>query len=161
MTPPPPTLSPGDPLPDADHVLRYVRQKFVDNGQIAGDAFLTRPPEKDDGPSVNWMEFFSGDTASQIVEIQKVKRMKYEKRGRVAKLNIGHTKQYLKQNAEIVADCIYDPISSVEGDAKTSRPADPSHAYLKGVPFIETPEGEAVRDLLVHCIVESFPVVPD
>jgi hypothetical protein len=150
-------LSPGDPLPDADHVLRYVRKKFVDNDQIAGDAFLTRPPEKDDGPSVNWMEFFSGETTSQIAEIRKIKRMKYEKRGRVAKLNVGYTKKYLQQSAELAIDCLYDPLSALDD----GTPADPSHTYLKGVPLLDSPEGEAVRDLLAHCIVESFPVVPD
>jgi hypothetical protein len=151
-----PKLISGDRLPDADHVLRYIRRKFVDNDQITGDAFLSRPGENDTGPSVNWMEFFSGDTASQIAEIRKVKRMKYEKRGRVAKLAVGRTKQYLQEAASLVIDYIYDPIC-----ADKDGPDDPSHAYMKGVPVLDTPEGEAVRDLLVHCIVESFPVIPD
>ena len=71
----------GDSLPDGDHILRYIGRKFVDpkDDQIAGNAFLSRPLEKD-GPSVNWMEFFSGDTPSQIAEIRKVKRIRYEKR---------------------------------------------------------------------------------
>jgi hypothetical protein len=157
----PPKLLAGDQLPDADHVLRYVRKNFVDQDAIVGDAFLTRPPEKDDGPSVNWMEFFSGDTANQINEIRKIKRMTYEKRGRVAQLHVGRTKQYLKENAELIIDCIYDPLPAVEGDAGTHKPPDPSHAYMRGVPFVDTPQGEAVRDLLVHCIVESYPVDPD
>jgi hypothetical protein len=155
-------LASGDKLPDADHVLRYIRKKFVDlKDQIAGDAFLSRPPEKDDGPSVNWMEFFSGDTASQIAEIRKVKRMTYEKRGRVAKLQVGRTKRYLQESAALAIDCIYDPLPAIDGDAKTCKPPDPSHAYMKGVPFVDTPQGAAIRDLLVHCIDESFPVVPD
>jgi hypothetical protein len=155
-------LSPGDKLPDADHVLRYIGRKFVDpkDDQIAGNAFLSRPHEKD-GPSVNWMEYFPGDTASQIAEIQKVKRIKYEKRGRVAKLHVGRTKQYLQESATLAIDCIYDPLLAVEGDAKTCKPPDPSHAYMKGVPIMDTPEGEAVGDLLMHCIVESFPVDPN
>jgi hypothetical protein len=157
----PPKLLPGDTLPDTDHVLRYVRKKFVDQEGIAGDAFLARPPEKDDGPSVNWMEFFSGDTQNQIKEIRKVKRMTYEKRGRVAKLHVGRTKKYLQENAALLVDCIYDPTPAIEGDAKTAKPADPSHAYMKGVPFLETPQGEAVRDLIVHCIEESYAVDPD
>jgi hypothetical protein len=157
-----PKLASGDKLPDADHVLRYIRKKFVDlKDQIAGDAFLSRPPEKDDGPSVNWVEFFSGGIASQIAEIRKVKRMTYEKRGRVARLHVGRTKQYLQESAALAIDCIYDPLPAIDGDAKTCKPPDPSHAYMKGVPLVDTPEGEAVRDLLVHCIVESFPVDPD
>jgi hypothetical protein len=81
------------------------------------------------------MEYFSGDTASQIAEIQKVKRIKYEKRGRVAKLHVGRTKQHLQESATLAIDCIYDPLLAVEGDAKTCKPPDPSHAYMKGVPI--------------------------
>src|ERR1700730_6435235 len=145
-----PRLISGDKLPDTDHVLRYVRRKFVDNDQIDGNAFLSRSEEekKKDGPSVNWMEFFAGDTASQIAKIRKVKRMKYEKRGRVAKLPVGRTKQYLQEAASLAIDCIYDPTPADKDGAD-----EPSHAYMKGVPVLDTPEGEGVRDFLVHCIV--------
>jgi hypothetical protein len=105
--------------------------------------------------------FFSGDTANQIAEIKKVKRIKYEKRGRVAKLHVGRTKQYLQESAALAIDCIYDPLLAIEGDAKTCKPPDPSHAYMKGVPIMDMPESEAVGDLLVGCIIESFPVDPD
>jgi hypothetical protein len=161
-SPPSRKVMPGDSLPDTDHVLRYIGRKFVDpkDIEIDGNAFLSRPLEKD-GPSVNWMEFFSGDTANQIAEIKKVKRIKYEKRGRVAKLHVGRTKQYLQESAALAIDCIYDPLIAIEGDAKTCKPPDPSHAYMKGVPIMDTPESEAVGDLLVGCIIESFPVDPD
>ena len=35
---------PGDKLPDADHVLRYIGRKFVDpkDNEIDGNAFLSR-----------------------------------------------------------------------------------------------------------------------
>jgi hypothetical protein len=151
--------APGDNLPDPDHALRYIRRKFVDlDDQINGSAFLGRPAEKHNGPSVNWMEAFPGELPTQIAEIRKVKRMKYEKRGRVAKLCVGQTREYLQENAALGIDFIYDPLPP---DAETCKPADPSHAYMKGVPIEDSPEGERVRDLFVHCIVESFPVDPD
>ena len=63
------TLRPGGSLPEFDHVLRYIRRKFDRNAnQIAGSAFLSRPAERDDGPSVNWMEFFDGDTGDRITK---------------------------------------------------------------------------------------------
>jgi hypothetical protein len=155
----------GCPVPVGDHVLRYVRKRYVDlDGQIEAEAFLSRSEEemKKNGPSVNWMEFYSGDTTHQIAEIRKVRRMKYEKRGRVAKLHVGHTKQYLRENGELLIDCIYDPLPKIEsGDAKDRKPCDQSHAYIKGVPVKDTPEAAAVRDLFVHCVIESFPVIPD
>ena len=153
------TLKPGDALPEADHVLRYIRKKFVDNAQIDGNGFLSRPSEKDEGPSVNWMEYYSGNTANQIAEIRKVKRMKYERNGRIAKLHIGTTKRYLLDTVWPLIDCIYDPLPSEDNNGR--KPADPSHACMKGIPVIDTPEGDAIRDLLVHCIVEHYPVVPD
>jgi hypothetical protein len=107
------------------------------------------------------MEFFSGNTACQIAEIRKVKRMTYERRGRMARVHVGRTKQYLQENAALVVDCIYDPLAAIEGDANTRKPPDPSPSYMKGVPLVDTPTGEAARDLLAHCIIESFPVIPD
>ncbi len=150
--------APGDNLPDEDHALRYIRRRFVDLvDQINGSAFLGRPAEKDNGPSVNWMEFFPGDTPTRIAEIRKVKRMTYERRGRVARLCVGQTREYLRENAALGIDFIYDPLPP---DAKSGSPADPSHAYMKGVPVVDSPEGELIQDLFVHCIVESFPVDP-
>ena len=92
----PAQLDPGDSFLVADHVFRYVQRKFVDphDSRIDGNAFLSRPAENG-GPSFNWMEFFEGDTAARIEHIRRLRRLKYEKRGRVARLNIGQTKSYV------------------------------------------------------------------
>jgi hypothetical protein len=155
-------LKPGDSLPDGDHVLRYVAKNFVDNEQIDGHAFLSRPAEKDDGPSINWMEYFDGDIAAQIEEIRRVKRITYEKRGRVARLNVGNTKAYLREQAQHLVDFIYDPLP----EDMEKWPADPSHAYLSNVPVRpkhdeDMPEREAIGDMIADCIIESWAVTPD
>ena len=151
--------NPGDSLSDVGHVLRYVRKKFVDpnNNQIDGNAFLSRPAEVG-GPSFNWIEFFAGDITARIEEIRQLRRLKYEKRGRVAWLNVGQTNSYVRNQTQRLIDFISDPLHE---DAARSWPADPSHAYLSNIPVIDTPEGEANGDLIAHCIVESWPVVPD
>jgi hypothetical protein len=118
------TLRPGGSLPESDHVLRYIRKKFIDRGtnQIAGNAFLSRPA--DDGkPSVNWMEFFDGDTNARIQEIWRLRRMRYEKHALVALLNVGQTKGYVHDLAQRAIDFIYDPLPE---DAEKGKPGDPS-----------------------------------
>lgn len=155
----PAQLDPGDSLPETDHVLRYIRRRFVDpnDNQIDGNAFLSRPAE-DGGPSFNWMEFFVGDTTRQIEQIRRLRRIKYEKRGRVTRLNVGQTTSYVRNQIQRVIDFISDPLRE---DTSRNWPADPSHAYLSNIPVIDTPEGEAIGDLIAHCVVESWPVVAD
>jgi hypothetical protein len=155
----PARLSPRDSLPEADHLLRYVRRKFVDgdDNQIDGNAFLSRPSEEG-GPSFNWMEFFERDAPTRIEEIRRLRRLKYEKRGRVGRLNVGQTRAYVRERMQRAIDFIYDPLPD---DAARNWPADPSHAYLSNIPVIDSPEGEAVGDLIAHCILESWPVAHD
>ena len=156
-------LNPGDSLPEPDHVLRYIGKRFVDNGQIDGNAFLSRPAEKDDGPSVNWMEFFGGDTVAKIEAIRRVKRMTYAKGACLARLNVGATKAYLLGQTQHAIDFIYDPLTE---NAEKNWPADPSHVYVFNVPIRiepgeDSPEREAIGDLIADCIIESWAVVPD
>lgn len=157
-----PTLNPGGSLPESDHALRYIGKKFVDPGanQIAGSAFLSRPAERDDGPSVNWMEFFDGDTNARIEQIRRLRRLKYEKRALVALLNVGQTRVYVRDLAQREIDFIYDPLPE---DVERNKLADPSHAYLSNIPVgsLDSPEAEAIGDLIVHCVVNSWPVKPD
>jgi hypothetical protein len=155
-------LGTGDHLPSEDHILRYVRKKFVDinSGKITGNAFVPRVEEAEDGPSVNWMEYFDGDTNFQIEEIRKLRRIKYEKRGRVVSLNIGKVHEYIKESAQLLITSIYDPLPQANING-TIKPADPSHAFLKGIPLEDSPEAEAIGDLLVHCILENRSVEPD
>jgi hypothetical protein len=156
------TLRPGGSLPESDHALRYIRRKFVDRNanQIAGSAFLSRPAERHDGPSVNWMEFFDGDIGDRIREIWRLRRMRYEKHARVALLNVGQTKEYLNDLAQREIEFIYDPLSE---DAEQEKPADPSHAYMSNIPVddLDSPEAESIGDLVTHCVIHSWPVSPD
>lgn len=150
----PPT--PGTPIPDDDHVLRYIRRKHVDNGVVNGSGFLTRPQEE--MPSVNWIECFTPPLENQIAEISAPRRLKYEKRGLLVRLNVGHTRQYVAAHAmnPIQISFLHAPLQAEEGKVE-----DPSHALIHGMPTLETAEGEAIKDLFTHCILERFPVVPD
>ena len=89
----------GDHVPGADHLLRYIDKKYVDPeaNQIDGSGFLARKDEE--APSANWMECFPAPTENQIAEIRGVKRIKYEKRGRLARINVERTIQHVSANA--------------------------------------------------------------
>ena len=130
-----PALIAGTPLPDHDHVLRYIGKRHVDNGVVNGSGFFIRPTE--DLPSVNWMECFPPPIDNQVAEIKARRRLRYEKNALLVRLNVGATKQYLSLSSTttVEVDFILDPLPAENG-----RPEDPSHAVIKGVPVVDTPE---------------------
>jgi hypothetical protein len=155
---------PGTPVPEEDHVLRYIRKKHVDNGIVSGAGFMRRPSE-DTPPSVNWMECFTSSLEKQVAEISARRRIKYEMRGKLVRINVGHTRRYVAENAKrhttkppslIVLAFLHDPLR-----AEKEWPADPSHAVINGIPVEKTPDAELIQDLFVDCILDQFDVVPD
>lgn len=150
-------LAPGSPIPDNDHVLRYIGKKHVDNGVVNGSGFLSRPRD-DFAPSVNWMECFEPPPENQAAEISARKRLNYEKRAVLVRLNVGQTCRYVTSNAKIKVSLtvVYAPLAAEDG-----KPDDPSHALMRGVPLLNTPDGEEVQDLFTHCIINTYPVAAD
>ena len=61
-----------------------------------GEAFLTRPGEE--APSVNWLEWFDPPIENQVASVRSVARLAYAKTGHLARLNVGQTIQYVKDN---------------------------------------------------------------
>jgi hypothetical protein len=147
----------GDHVPGADHLLRYVDKKYVDQGtnQIDGSGFLARKGEG--SPSANWVECFDPPTQNQINEIRAVKRITYEKKGRLARINVRQTIQHVTENAKILV-----PLAFVHDELqRTERhPPDPSHVLMHGIPELNTSEAEFVRDLLRECVLELFIPTP-
>lgn len=71
-------------VPDADHVLRYARARYVDRRAdgievVIGDAFVSRPME-DNSPSVNWLEILSADAETAIAGVRAVTRLSYRRK---------------------------------------------------------------------------------
>jgi hypothetical protein len=145
---------PGSPIGDVDHVLRYVRPKHVDAGVVNGAGFLRRPEE--DASSVNWMEHFPGPPLNQVAEIKARKRISYAKTGVLARVNVGETKAYVQANDPLrtLLTFEHDPLDP--DDAKNA-PADWSHALIRGIPIVDTPEAELVKDLMADCVLETYP----
>ena len=148
----------GDPIPEEDHILRYVGGRHIDRDTedrpvILGGGFIARPR---DGrrPSCNWLECLRGNLEEQVQQIRDAARMVYGASGRLARLNVGHVIREVAfrtmENREI--SIIHDPLDP-EGDWI----ADPSHALMTNVPGEDDPEGELVGDLIADCVLESFP----
>jgi hypothetical protein len=156
---PPPTK--GDRLPPEHHVLRYIRKKDVDKetNVINGSGFLGRPGE--DAPSHNWIECFDPPLTNQMAEIRVRKRLRYEKRGKLVRLNVSGTERHILEALGAVSatavQFVHHPL-----EAEDSFRADPSHSLANGVPPVDAgPEAEMIGDLFLDCILETFDVVAD
>lgn len=140
----------GVPVPDPDHVLRYVKPTHIDGDQINGDAFLRKPGE--DAPSTNWLEWFDPPPENQVSEcrIAAGLRLKFSKTGKLAKLRVEHTKAYVTQEDpnHLVLAFEHDPL-----DEEDEKPADPSHAIIRGVPEIGSAEASLIGDLLAESVI--------
>ena len=146
----------GSPLPEADRILRYIRPRHVEDGIVNGEGFLTRPGE--DAPSGNWLEWFDPPIANQVAGVRSVARLTYAKKGKLARLNVGQTTRYVRENDPngLVLSFVHDPL-----DAKETQAADPSHSLIHGVPVQDTPEAALVKDLIAECILPPlFAAVP-
>jgi len=151
-----PSPTKGDRLPADHHVLRYIRKKDVDRDKnaINGSGFLARPGE--DAPSSNWIECFPAPLTNQIAEIRSRKRIQYEKRGKLVRLNVSRIEQHIRDNTVSEVQFVHDQLEELG-----KYPADPSHALAKGVPQIGAgPDAELIGDLFLDCILDTFEVIP-
>jgi hypothetical protein len=130
----------GDDLPLNDHVIRYIKPRYVNAGVMDANGFLCRPGEK--ASSVNWLE------CENIELIRKNSPLKYHKMGILAEVNVGFTKNYMKEQADLSLSFIYDPSSHNH-----------SHSLIHGLPVISAHESELLSDLLNYCIVKLHPAV--
>lgn len=146
----------GMPISDDNHVLRYIAPRHVEDGIVNGAGFLRRPNEE--GSSVNWLEYFDPPVESQVSEVRSVARLRYAKTGYLVRLNIGVTRDYVRQNSPQGLDLhfVHDPLSA-EGDF----PSDPSHALIHGIPAADSADAELIKDLIADCIIQPlYPTVP-
>jgi hypothetical protein len=144
----------GDPVPDGDHVVRYVGGTHIDGGIIHGGAFLAHRTER--SPSVNWLECFSGILDEQVEEVRRRTRLHYGATAQLARLQVGVVRAYVAKNGPNghSIDIVQDPLAA---DAAMALLADPSQAVMEGVPSADHPEGEMIGDLIAHCIKDVFP----
>ncbi len=146
----------GNDLPDDNHVVRYVKPTSVrTDGKVDGSAFCLRAHRPDDtGLSVHWLECFRNSTKNeQLAEVRRLARLKMRERGRLAELNVGVTKQYVRSELEGLR-FIHTPLVA-EGDYE----ADPSHGEIVGLPPGNSPHAELIGDMIAQSTSAIYPAV--
>jgi hypothetical protein len=144
----------GDPVPDADHILRYVGgQHIEDDGTILGGAFIAKPKDNN-CPSYNWLEFLEGSLEEQVQQVRNAARLTYGARALLVRINVGTVRTHIAEGADGHAvSVIHDPRCE---DEKYPDP-DPSHALMTNVPDENDPNGELIGDLIRQCKLDEFP----
>ena len=138
----------GDDLPNENHVVRYVKpSQFDEDEGVNGSAFQLRQNES--GLSVHWLESFE-DLAKplQLDEIRRLSRLEIRKGGRFAELNVGRTKQHIKEELSDIR-FVHKPLN-----AKGNYEPDPSHSEILGLP--DFPDEELIGDLIANECIEAI-----
>ncbi len=139
----------GDDLSDDNHVVRYVKPTSIrTDGKVDGSEFCLREHRPDDtGVSVNWLECFGGlSNAQQLDEVRRLSRLDMKKNGRLAELNVGVAKHYVRNELKSLR-FIHTPLPA-EGDYE----ADPSHSEIVGLPPGSSSQAALIGDMIAECI---------
>ncbi|MCL2713215.1 MAG: hypothetical protein FWD68_01100 [Alphaproteobacteria bacterium] len=141
----------GSAIPDDHHVIRYVGGRHVDGDVINGEAFLTKPQE--DAPSVNWVEYFDPPIDNQVQGVRSAARLQYGKTGKLVRLNVGATRDYVRENSPdgLQLSFVSDPLPAHEKFGP-----DPSHALIRGVPVTDSADAALIKDLIANCVLQPF-----
>jgi hypothetical protein len=139
-------------IPDTNTVARYVRPTLIDGDIITGSAFCLRTGET--GLSINWIERLTGNMREKLSEIRRRARIAYSKNGRIATLNVGRTRNFVlnESSPQCTIAFVADPL-----EPTSEYPIDDSHALIVGIPDGDSPEAEAIGDLIASCVENLFP----
>lgn len=143
----------GDPVPDADHVVRYVKPRSFEDGVIDAGGFELGEGHK--GISVNWLECFDGDKQAQLAEVRRLKRLTWRRNGCLAELNVGQTRWYLSKEIPDIL-ILEDPL---DPDPQEGYEADPSHSLICGVPHDPPERRQAIQDMIAECVINTYPAL--
>ena len=137
-------------LPDADHVVRYVRPMLVSNDRVDGSAFRLRRDET--GLSTHWLECFRGLPKSpQLEEVRRLIRVAVKPNGCLAELNVGNVRRHLSGKLATLS-FIQSPLGALH-----PFPADPSHAEIVGLPPGDSAEAALIGDMIAECVQSMHP----
>lgn len=147
----------GDPLPNEDHIVRYVKPSSIDEGEVDGSEFRLRPNRPDDtGVSVNWLDYYRDlDKPAQLTEIRRVSRLSRRKNGRYAELNVGAVCEQLANELETLG-IVQSPVEA-EGELE----ADPSHSEIVGLPPGNSDQAAMIGDLIAECVIALHPALEE
>jgi len=84
-------MKPGDSLPDPDSLPVRPKQVLRSRRQHDRRQRFLSPLPNTAATSFNWLECFEGEPEARSTD-PAIRRIKYEKHGRLARLNVGRTK---------------------------------------------------------------------
>ncbi len=142
------------PVPDSDRIVRYVKPSLIEEDKIANAFLLRSGPPGEKGLSVNWLEAFGPDMDHQLREVRRLSRLKLNRNGRFAELNVGTVLHKVSEELDSI-QIVQDPL-----DADQAFEADPSHAQITGLPPGDTHHAELVADVIAaECVIALHPAV--
>ncbi|MYA88474.1 MAG: hypothetical protein F4X97_08500 [Boseongicola sp. SB0662_bin_57] len=149
-------MSAGE-VPEAHHVVRYVKPSLIDEEAVDGSAFVLR--ESESGLSVNWLEFFEdNDCPDPVAAIRDLARISLASTGHFAKLSVGQTKEHVPVAAADVGIPLELAVVQAPLPREADFEADPSHAEILGLPDRDEDAAMVVGDLIAECIL--LPLIP-
>jgi hypothetical protein len=123
----------GDPIPDADHVLRHCTRTVLDCPDgvtpigVTKDAFADDDP---DGVSVTWVEYFANFADPERAAMQAIRATRtVRSKHRFGKFNVGRIRA-AGIDAGVMLDVEHEPIPGNDGHALISGLVPNEHAGL-------------------------------
>lgn len=149
------------PIPETDHVVRYVGWSLLLNGRVDGNAFVRRTKERTTEPtvSVNWLEVFGGDRTHQLAELRRCIHLRLGARAKFALIRTGTCRRHVARSLledgypELQMGFVHAPRKK-----KDNYPEDPSHAGITGLPDpgADPEHAEYVGDLIAQSTITLY-----
>ena len=144
----------GNDLPENDHIVRYVKPRNVEDGQVSIAEFRLRENEK--GVSVNWLEYYENlSKKEQLAEVRVASRLVLRKNGKFAELNVGRIKDFLAEEL-LGLRVVHTPL-----DAEEEFPADPSHSEITGLPSSNSEQADLIAEMIAKCVCDFHPAIAE
>lgn len=125
-----------------ESVVRYASPRHVDSGRVLGGAFVSRP--NDPTLSVNRLAVFGDEVEAAMAIIRHRSRLKIKPTGRYAEISVKEIVEALSDVQELQALQVLEDAL----EATVDFSADPSHAFITGLPNDSGPMAELCGDIL-------------
>lgn len=129
-------------VPLDESVVRYASPRHIASGRVLGGAFVARP--NDPTLSVNRPAVFGGEVDAALVSIRGLSRLKIKPTGRYAEISVKEIVEALSDVQELQALQVLEDALAATLEFR----ADPSHAFIFGLPNDNGPMAELCGDIL-------------
>lgn len=154
------------PITDPQHRLaRFAKRTHTDT-KADGSVVVTfaafmwaKAAPDDEGLSVNWLGYFTGDREAQLAAVRNSMHMTPGAKDRLALMEVDHLTSHLQASAGLTVVPLRDPV----GPTDRYPYPNPSHAVISGLPDANLDSSraqEAATFIATDCIIEHVPARP-